>query len=70
MALARLAPEFGIPESKPLAMMTSDDYTDRVRADEARAASFGIGGVPFFVNDEKVGISGVEALAQALADSK
>jgi predicted DsbA family dithiol-disulfide isomerase len=40
-----------------------------VRADEARAANFGIKGVPFFVFDEKTGISGaqpVEAFADAL----
>jgi predicted DsbA family dithiol-disulfide isomerase len=43
-----------------------------VRADEARAAALGITGVPFFVFDEKSGISGaqpvevfIEALQQA-----
>jgi predicted DsbA family dithiol-disulfide isomerase len=71
-ALARLAPEFGIAESDALAMLESDDYSDAVRADEERAAGFGISGVPFFVFDEKFGISGaqpvgvfVEALQQA-----
>jgi predicted DsbA family dithiol-disulfide isomerase len=71
-ALARLAPEFGITESDALAMLESDAYSDAVRADEARAAAFGISGVPFFVFDEKSGISGaqpvevfVEALQQA-----
>lgn len=68
-ALARLAPEFGIPESEVLAMLESDAYVDEVRADEARAAGFGITGVPFFVIDEQVGISGaqpVEVFAEAL----
>jgi predicted DsbA family dithiol-disulfide isomerase len=68
-ALAKLAPEFGISESDALAMLESDDYSAEVRADEARAASFGITGVPFFVFDEKVGISGaqsVEVFAEAL----
>ena len=71
-ALARLAPEFGIAESDALAMLESDAYADAVRADEARAAAFGITGVPFFVFDEKSGISGaqpvevfIEALQQA-----
>ncbi len=75
-ALARLAPEFGIPENEALAMLESDAYADEVRADEARAASFGITGVPFFVFDEKSGISGAQpvevfadALQQTLAQS-
>jgi predicted DsbA family dithiol-disulfide isomerase len=73
-ALARLAPEFGIAESDALAMLESDAYADAVRADEARAAAFGITGVPFFVFDEKSGVSGaqpvevfIEALQQAVA---
>ena len=68
-ALARLAPEFGIAERDALAMLESDDYADAVRADEARAAGFGISGVPFFVFDEKFGVSGaqpVEVFAEAL----
>jgi len=68
-ALARLAPEFGIPESDALAMLEGNDYADAVRADEARAARFGITGVPCFVFDEKTGFSGaqpVELFADAL----
>jgi predicted DsbA family dithiol-disulfide isomerase len=68
-ALAKLAPEFGIAESEALSMLESGAYTAEVRADEARAAKFGVTGVPFFVIDEKVGISGaqpVEAFSQAL----
>jgi predicted DsbA family dithiol-disulfide isomerase len=68
-ALARLAPEFGIVESEALAMLEGDAYFEAVRADEARAATFGITGVPFFAFNEKTGISGaqpVEAFAEAL----
>ncbi|MGO8754481.1 MAG: DsbA family oxidoreductase [Gallionellaceae bacterium] len=75
-ALARLAPEFDIAESDALAMLGSDDFADAVRADEVRAAKFGISGVPFFVFDEKSGISGAQpvevftaALQQAYATS-
>jgi predicted DsbA family dithiol-disulfide isomerase len=75
-ALASLAPVFGIAESEVLAMLKSDAYCDAVRADEARAAALGIQGVPFFVINEKIGISGAqtveifaEALRQACADS-
>jgi predicted DsbA family dithiol-disulfide isomerase len=69
-ALAKLAPEFGISTSDALEMLASDAYVDAVRADEARAAKFGISGVPFFVIDGKTGISGaqpVEIFADALA---
>ncbi len=68
-ALAKLAPGFGIPESEALAMLESDRYADAVRADESRAADFGISGVPFFVFDGKSGISGaqpVEVFVEAL----
>jgi predicted DsbA family dithiol-disulfide isomerase len=68
-ALARLAPQFGIEEKDALEMLESDAYAAEVRADEARAAKFGIKGVPFFVFDEKTGISGaqpVDAFAEAL----
>jgi predicted DsbA family dithiol-disulfide isomerase len=72
VALTRLAPEFGIAESEALAMLESDAYSDAVRADEARAAGFGISGVPFFVFDEKFGVSGaqpVEMFAEALQEA-
>lgn len=68
-ALARLAPEFGITENEAMTLLESDAYTGEVRADQARAAKFGITVVPFFVFDEKSGISGaqpVEVFAQAL----
>ncbi len=67
-ALARLAPEFGIAASEALAMLDGDAYADEVRADEARAAKFGITGVPFFVIDEKLGISGAQAV-EVFADA-
>jgi len=68
-ALARLAPDFGIPEAEALTLLESDAHAESVRADEARAAAFDITGVPFFVFDEKSGISGaqpVEVFADAL----
>jgi predicted DsbA family dithiol-disulfide isomerase len=72
-ALARLAPEFGIAESEVLAMLESDAYTGAVRADEARAAGFGVTGVPFFLFDEKTVITGaqpVAAFAKALQQAE
>ncbi len=67
--LVRIAPEFGIAESDALAMLESDAYSREVRADEARAAAFGVNGVPVFLFDEKSAISGaqpVEVFAEAL----
>ena len=73
--LSSLAPELGISEQEAMTMLESDAYSTEVRADEARAAKLGITGVPFFVINEKVGISGaqpvevfVQALQEALAD--
>ena len=68
-AQARLAPEFGVSESDALAMLESEAYSKEVRADEARAAAFGVSGVPFFLFDEKTSITGaqpVEIFAKAL----
>lgn len=59
-ALAALAPQFGIAEAEAAQMLDSDAYSDAVRADELRAAEFGVTGVPFFVFDEKSGISGAQ----------
>lgn len=68
-ALASLAPEFGISSNDALAMFESDAFVEAVRADESRASALGISGVPFFVIDGKIGISGaqpVEVFADAL----
>jgi predicted DsbA family dithiol-disulfide isomerase len=68
-ALAKLAPEFGISEPDTLAMLEGTGYSAEVRADEARAAELGISGVPFFLINEKIGISGaqpVDVFAEAL----
>jgi len=61
-ALARLVPELGMDENGALAMMESDAYSAEVRADESRAAKLGISGVPFFLFDEKTGVSGAQTV--------
>jgi len=71
-ALACLAPKFGIAEAEAAKMLESDDYAEAVRADELRAVEFGVTGVPFFVFNERSGISGaqpVEVLLEALQQS-
>jgi predicted DsbA family dithiol-disulfide isomerase len=42
------------------AVLDSDAYADDVRADEAQAGQLGINGVPFFVFDMALGVSGAQ----------
>jgi len=64
----------GIDADEARSVLTGDAYAADVRADEQRAATFGITGVPFVVVDERYGVSGaqpadvfLEALRQAWA---
>ena len=75
--LAALATEIGLNAEEVRDVLDGDAYVDEVRADEQRAASFGISGVPFVVIDERYGVSGaqspevfLQALEQAWAASK
>lgn len=61
--LAALGAELGLPGDEVRAMLAGDAYAADVRADERRAAGFGIGGVPFFVFGERYGISGAQPAA-------
>ncbi|HEY0971047.1 MAG TPA: DsbA family oxidoreductase [Gemmatimonadales bacterium] len=67
--LVRIAAELGLDADEARAMLESDALADDVRADEERARSLGITGVPFFAIDERYGISGAQpplALLEAL----
>jgi predicted DsbA family dithiol-disulfide isomerase len=59
--LATIGSELGMAGDEVRAMLEGDAYADEVRADERRAAAFGIRGVPFFVIDEQYGVSGAQA---------
>lgn len=59
-ALVRIATEAGLDAEDARATLASDAYADDVRADEARAAAFGISGVPFVAIDETYGVSGAQ----------
>ena len=61
--LVRLVAEVGIDADEARAMLGTDAYADEVRADERRAQMLGIRGVPFFVIDEKYGVSGAQPSA-------
>jgi predicted DsbA family dithiol-disulfide isomerase len=73
--LQRLATEAGLSADEVRAVLAGDRYAEEVRADEGEARDLGINGVPFFVFDERVAVSGAQpvelllgALKQAFAD--
>ena len=67
--LVELATEAGLDPAEARAVLTSDRYLAEVREDQATARELGISGVPFFVLDRRLGVSGAqpaELILQAL----
>lgn len=67
--LRRIAVETGLDPARVDALLASDEYADAVDADIAQARAYGAGGVPFYVVDQKYGLSGAqptEVFAQVL----
>jgi predicted DsbA family dithiol-disulfide isomerase len=67
--LVQLAQEIGLPETEIRQMLAGDAFTQEVRRDIYEARQIGVRGVPFFVLNEKYGISGAqptEVFLQAL----
>lgn len=67
--LIEIGTSIGLKKKEIAAMLSSDAYTKEVREDEATANKIGINGVPFFVLNNKYGVSGAQApemFAQAL----
>ncbi|MCU1350800.1 MAG: 2-hydroxychromene-2-carboxylate isomerase/DsbA-like thioredoxin domain [Acidimicrobiales bacterium] len=60
-ALARLATEVGLDAGEVQAVLDGDRYAEEVRVDEQRAGRLGISGVPYFVFDERLGVSGAQS---------
>jgi len=58
--LVRLGREAGLEEAAVRDLLAGDAFAAEVEADFARARSFGVSGVPFFVIDEQHGISGAQ----------
>jgi len=58
--LAALADELGIPAAATIELLSTDKYTDAVRAEEELARGFGLSGVPTFVVDRKIAVSGAQ----------
>jgi predicted DsbA family dithiol-disulfide isomerase len=58
--LTKLALDVGLDPTEVDSMLVGDDFAAEVRDDESRAAAMGVRGVPFFVIDEAIGISGAQ----------
>jgi len=52
----------GIDDEAMMRMLVTDDYVDRVAEDQDAARSLGANGVPFFVFDDAIGVSGAQPL--------
>jgi len=71
--LQQIGETIGLDATTVRNMLTSDEFKEEVRKDEAEAQKLGIRGVPFFVINRKYGISGAqpaEVLLQALQQAK
>jgi predicted DsbA family dithiol-disulfide isomerase len=67
--LTEIAVAVGLDEARVREVLAGTDYTDAVEADVAQARAYGATGVPFFVIDQKYGVSGAqptELFAQVL----
>jgi predicted DsbA family dithiol-disulfide isomerase len=58
--LREVAVAAGLPEQRVAEVLASDDYADAVRADQQQAVAYGANGVPFYVVDQKYGVSGAQ----------
>jgi predicted DsbA family dithiol-disulfide isomerase len=59
-ALVKLATEVGLDADEARSMLASDRFAEAVREDERTARQFGISGVPTFVVDRQIGLSGAQ----------
>lgn len=59
-ALVEAIAEVGVDPAEARAVLAGDAYAEEVRADQQRARSLGVSGVPFFVLDGRLGVSGAQ----------
>lgn len=59
--LLKIATEIGLDEKGSADVINSDQYTPEVHHDIYEAQQVGVRGVPFFVLDEKYGVSGAQS---------
>jgi predicted DsbA family dithiol-disulfide isomerase len=65
--LVELAGSIGLDEDGARAVLDGDGYVAEVRDDERTAARLGINGVPFFVLDRRLALSGAQSVDVMLA---
>jgi predicted DsbA family dithiol-disulfide isomerase len=68
-SLTALAVEVGLDRTEVTRVLDSDEYDEAVNDDEATAQALGATGVPFFVIDRRLGLSGAQpaqVITQAL----
>lgn len=58
--LALLAADVGLDADEVRAMLETDRFAEEVRMDQARARQIGVRGVPFFVLDGRLAVSGAQ----------
>lgn len=59
-AVRRLAVDAGLDAAEVAEVLAGDRYADAVRSEQATARRLGITGVPFFVLDRRLGVSGAQ----------
>jgi predicted DsbA family dithiol-disulfide isomerase len=59
--LAKVAATAGLDPDDIQQLLNGDDYADEVRQDEEAASGIGINGVPFYVLDGRLGVSGAQS---------
>ncbi|RZM30303.1 MAG: DsbA family oxidoreductase [Pedobacter sp.] len=59
--LIEIGMSIGLEELSVRTMLNGTDFTDEVRYDEQIAQNIGVRGVPFFVLNQKLGVSGAQA---------
>ncbi|WEK21457.1 MAG: DsbA family oxidoreductase [Candidatus Pedobacter colombiensis] len=59
--LLQIGKDSGLNALEVEVMLKSNDFTDEVRYDEKTAQDLGITGVPFFIFDQKLAVSGAQA---------
>ncbi len=58
--LRAVAVAAGLPQQRVDDVLASDEYADAVDADQQQAVAYGASGVPFYVVDQKFGVSGAQ----------
>jgi len=58
--LVRIVSEAGLDRQASRAVLAGNDFADAVCRDEAQARTIGVTGVPFFVVDRRLGVSGAQ----------